>query len=559
LVSLSRKEYIVSRRFSRRPFLAAPLALGLTSLDLPTSLGVEAQGATPVTTEQIPEEVAAHAAEWPLPNRDYANARATTDAAISSDNVNELGVAWSFPIPGTGPYGSASSTPIVVDGVVYFQDLTSNVFALDFESGEVLWEHRYDNPVVGPNGAAVGWGKVFVTASVDTVSALDIDTGEEVWAIQLEGPTGSIQPTVYDNTVYVSTLAGVLDESEEAGLRGYAGGATGIAYALDQETGDVRWSFRTVEEGFWGNPDLNAGAGLWFPPAIDTERDMLFYGTGNPAPFPGTVDFPNGSSRPGPNLYSCSIIALDRQSGKLLWYSQVKPHDLFDLDFHMSPVLATAAIDGTDRDIVIGSGKLGRILAFDRETGEVLWNTLVGKHDNDELQEVPAGETIMVLPGVYGGVETPMALADGRIYAAVVNLPTPYTATGHDAKNGSEAVQRAERMTEVAEGTGEIVALDAATGEIQWTHEVDSVPFGAATVSNDLLITSMFEGAVLALDRETGDELWRGELPVPVISFPAVVEDTIVVAGGAGPKARLVAFRLGAPPATPQAEATPAG
>jgi outer membrane protein assembly factor BamB len=198
----------MSRRFSRRPFLAAPLALGLTSLDAPESRRVHAQDATPAATGQAPEEVSAHADEWALPNRDYANTRATTDATISSENVNELGVAWSFPIPGTGAYGSFSSNPIVIDGVVYIQDLACNVFALDFETGEVLWEHRYDNPTVGPNGPAVGWGKVFAATSVDTVSALDIETGEELWAVQLEGPVGAIQPTVYDNTVYVSEYLG---------------------------------------------------------------------------------------------------------------------------------------------------------------------------------------------------------------------------------------------------------------------------------------------------------------------------------------------------------------
>jgi glucose dehydrogenase len=266
----------MSRRFSRRPFVTAPVALGLAGLALSAPSRVRGQVATPGATVQVPEEVSAGVAEWPLPNRDYTNTRATTDATISSDNVNALGVAWSFPIPGTGPYGSFSSNPIVIDGVVYSQDLASNVFALDFETGELLWEHRYDNPVVGPNGPAVGWGQVFVTSSIDTVSALDIETGEELWAVQLEGPTGSIQPMVYDDTVYVSTLAGALEASEELGLRGYAGGATGIAYALDQETGEVRWTFQTVEEGFWGNPELNSGGGLWFPPAIDTGRDMLF-------------------------------------------------------------------------------------------------------------------------------------------------------------------------------------------------------------------------------------------------------------------------------------------
>jgi outer membrane protein assembly factor BamB len=543
----------MSHRFSRRPLLIAPLVLGVTGFTLPGALKASAQEATPATAVAAPEEVATNMAAWPLPERDYANTRATMDAAISSDNINELGEAWSFAIPGTGAYGSFSSNPIVIDGVVYIQDLACNVFALDFETGEVVWEHRYDNPTVGPNGPAVGWGKVFAATSVDTVSALNIETGEELWAVQLEGPVGAIQPTVYGDSVYISTLAGVLDPGEEAGLRGYAGGATGIAYSLDPETGDVRWKFQTVEEGFWGNPDLNGGAGLWFPPAIDTERDMLFYGTGNPAPFPGTVDFPNASSRPGPNLYSCSIIALDRNDGKLLWYNQVKPHDLFDLDFHLSPILATVSIDGTERDVVIGAGKLGHILAFDRETGERIWNTPVGKHENDELEAVPEGETIMVMPGVYGGVETPMAYADGMIYASVANLPTPYTATGHDAKNGSEAVQRAERMTQVTEGTGLIVALDAASGEIQWTHDTDAVPFGAATVVNDLVVASTFEGTIFALARDSGDEVWRAQLALPLIAWPAVVDDTIIVGAGASQNARLVAFRLGAPQATPAA------
>ena len=547
----------MSRRFSRRPLLAAPLALGLTGVTAPAAFRAWAQEATPAALAGAPEEVATSMTAWPLPNRDYANSRTTMDAAISRDNVSELGEAWSFAIPGTGAYGSFSGNPIVIDGVVYIQDLACNVFALDFETGEVLWEHRYDTPTVGPNGPAVGWGKVFAATGVDTVSALDIETGDELWAVQLEGPVGAIQPTVYDDTVYVSTLAGVLDPEEEGGLRGYAGGATGIAYALDQETGEARWSFQTVEEGFWGNPDLNGGAGLWFPPAIDTEREMLFYGTGNPAPFPGTVEFPNASSRPGPNLYSNSLIALDRNSGELLWYNQVKPHDLFDLDFHLSPMLATITVDGAERDVVIGAGKLGRILAFDRETGETIWNTAVGEHENDELEAVPEGETIMVLPGVYGGVETPMAFADGMVYASVANLPTPYTATGHDATNGAEAVQRAERMTEVAEGTGVIVALDAATGEIAWTHETDAVPFGAATVVNDLVVASTFEGTIFALDRGSGEELWSAQLAVPLIAWPAVVDDTIIIGAGASQNARLVAFRLGAPQATPEASPVP--
>lgn len=505
--------------------------------------------------EGAPPEVAEHQADWPLPNRDYANTRATTDAEITAANVQSLGVAWTYTDLGTGAYGSVASNPIVLGNTVYLQDLDSNIFTFDLETGELRWEQRYDNLVVGPNGPAVGWGKLFATVNSRDVAAIDLETGEELWRTQLDAATGSIQPTVYGGHVYVSTLAGAVEagEDQELAVRGYEGGQSGIAYALNQENGEVIWQFQTVEEGFWGAPEINSGAGLWYPPAIDVEREMIYYGTGNPAPFPGIVGWPNASSRPGPNLYSNSLIALDRESGELQWYHQAKPHDLFDLDFHISPVLSEVEIDGQTRDVVFGSGKLGRILAYDRESGDVVWDTSVGEHENDELDGVPPGETIEVLPGVYGGVETPMAYAEGVVYAAVVNMATPYTATGFEAVDGTEAVQNVEGRIDLDAGTGEIVALDAASGEILWTHEVDSPPFGGVTVVNDLVVASTFHGMIFALERERGEQVWSTEVSVPLIAWPAIVGDTILVGSGAGDNATFTAFRLGA-----ETEATPA-
>lgn len=553
------KSTIFSSRVNRRDMVAGSAALAAAGVVAP---GFAQSGAAQDTMpEGAPPEVNEHAGDWPLPNRDYANTRATDDAQISTENVQDLGIAWTFSLPGIGPYGAFASNPIVMGNTVYIQDLASNIFALDRETGEVRWEQRYDNSVVGPNGPAVGWGKLFATVNARDVAALDLETGEELWRTDLDGATGSIQPTVYGGHVYVSTLAGAVEvegegEDREFAIRGYEGGHSGLAYALDQETGEVVWRFQTVEEGFWGAPEINSGAGLWFPPAIDEERDTVYYGTGNPAPFPGIIGWPNGSSRPGPNLYSSSLIALDRQGGELLWYHQPRPHDLFDLDFHLSPMLATVEIDGQARDLVIGSGKLGRILAYDRESGEVVWDTEVGEHENDELDGVPPGETIEVLPGVLGGVETPMAFADGVVYAAVVNMATPYTATGHEALDGTQAVQNAEQMTDLGAGTGEIVVLDAVSGELLWSHQVEAPPFGGVTVVNDLLVASTFRGAIFALARESGEEVWSAQLAAPLIAWPAVAGDMLLVGAGAQDGA-LTAFRLGAEtPATPVA--TPA-
>ncbi len=177
--------------------------------------------------------------------------------------------------------------------------------------------------------------------------------------------------------------------------------------------------------------------------------------------------YPNGSSRPGPNLYTNSQIALDHLTGQMLWYNQVKPHDLFNLDFQDSAMLAQVKIDGQTQKIVIGAGKNGVMFGFDAATGQTLWKTSVGLHQNDELQALPLdGSTTWVAPGAWGGVETPMAYADGVIYAQVANLPSPHNATAFDAETGEEVLNRSESGTSYKDGNSEMDALDAATGKI---------------------------------------------------------------------------------------------
>jgi len=535
--------------------LLAAAACATEVQDLPPTPAA-APTAPPATQEPtavlaaVPPEVSGDTSGWPLPNRDYANTRAALGSAITAANVDELGIAWSLPIPGASTYGSAATNPIVLGDTVFFQDLESNLFALDRQTGAVRWEQRYDEAVLGPNGPAVGYGKVFIAKSVKTVAALNAQTGEELWATDLPGPTGATHPVVYDGLVYTSSTASALDESAgEEGVpasRGYAGGSSGIVFALDQATGDIRWRFQVVEEGFWGNPEVNSGGGIWYPPAIDTTSGQAFWGTGNPAPFPGTKDFPNGSSRPGPNLHTNSMLALDHATGTLTWAEQVKPHDLFDLDFQAPPVLATAEIGGAQREIVIGSGKLGRVIAFDRATGDVLWDTPIGRHQNDDLEEVPEGETVEVWPSALGGVTTPMAFADGTVYAATVNLGTQYTASGQDAADGTEALINAVEATDFDSATGEVVALDAATGDVVWTHELPAGTWGAVTVVNDLLFTGTYDGTLYALDRATGDPVWTFEAPAGFNGWPAIAGDMLIIAAGVGDAPRLFAFRIGA-------------
>jgi outer membrane protein assembly factor BamB len=491
----------------------------------------------------IPPEVADHAGDWPLPNKDYANTRATVDSSINSENVSDLGVAWSFSIPGIGAYGAASSNPIIAGDVVYFQDLKCNVFALDLETGEVRWSKFYNvSAVVGPNGPAVGWGKVFVAKDLYNVTALDAGTGEEVWSTMLSkvSTTGiDIQPAVYDNLVYVSTVPGTGDVF-------YAPGGIGKIYALDAETGDVVWNFSTVDSpDLWGNEGVNSGGGCWYPPSIDLESGITFWGIGNPAPFPGTEEWPSGTSRPGPNLYTDSMLALDHATGEMIWFRQVLAHDLFDHDFQISPILAELDVGGASQKVVFGAGKLGKVYAFNRSSGEVLWSTVVGEYDETaQLDALPNGTT-RIFPGVLGGVETPMAYSDGVLYVPVVNMFSDWTPTALDSST-----------IDFNNGTGELVAIDAATGKILWIKLLETMALGGATVINDLVFTAEYDGTIHAFKADSGEEVFELKAPAGINGWPAVAKDAIVWPAGAGEGPSLFALRLGAATKVPEISAS---
>jgi outer membrane protein assembly factor BamB/plastocyanin len=478
--------------------------------------------------------------DWPQANHDLSNTRVAAGSPISSANVHQLGVDWSFKLAGSGVYGLLSTSPIVVNQTVYLQDLNENVYALDLKRGTVRWQKKYhDTPLgTGPNGVAYENGMVFAASDLHTVVALDANDGKEVWSRQIAPSLQKIdeQLTVHSGTVYVSTTDFEATQPQD-------GTGTGIIHALDARTGNDLWTFNTIKDGnLWGNPTINSGGGAWYPPAIDTATGTTYWGTNNAAPDEGTKEFPNGSSRPGPNLYTESEIALDR-SGHLLWYNQVGPHDLFDHDFQISPILATASVGGSSRQIVVGAGKSGYVIAFDRQTGSQLWKTPVGLHLNDNLTAIPAGQTVSVEPGLFGGVETPMALAGGVVYVPVINLPSNFTATGYS-------------IPKVDAGTGELDAIDVNTGRILWTSKLDSEDFGSVVVANDLVFTATFTGKVLAFNRSSGKQVWSYQAPGGINSLLAVAGDRLLIPVGLGSSPSLIALRLGATGSGPTASST---
>jgi outer membrane protein assembly factor BamB len=470
------------------------------------------------------------------PNFDAANTR-NPKSQIDSSNVSSLGIAWMAKIPGYSDFGSYAATPVIDKGVVYSQDLASNVQALRLDSGKVLWSKYYAEQFdVGPNGVMVAGGRVF-GATTTNAFALDKKTGKQLWSTVLvdNGRTGvDMAPGYHDGMVYVSTVPATI------GLA-YRAGAVGTLWALDAKTGEKLWHFDTVPPSLWGNKSVNSGGGVWYTPAFD-EKGFMYFGTGNPLPIPGSENFrsklPWGSSRPGPNLYTDSLIKMNAKTGKLVWYHQVTPHDVYDWDFQGPPILMKAG----GRQIVVAAGKSGIVLAADRETGKVIWQRAVGIHNGHDKDGIRAmhGEfaklktPMTVYPGQFGGVIAPMSTDGADVFVPVVNEKVTYTSPGK--------VQEESRF-------GELVALDAATGEVKWSHVFLGTPFGATTAVNDVVFTTTYEGVVWAFDSETGQVLWREKLPTGTNAGVMANGEMLVVPAGVetvqGKKPEIVTYRLG--------------
>lgn len=460
-------------------------------------------------------------AVWAAPNGDRGNHR-RVDGPIDAASVGRLRVAWRVPVK-TG----YAATPIVLDGVVYAQDLDSNVYAIDLDDGRVRWRRSYDANDIGPNGVAVVGGRVY-GATETHAFALDAATGRERWSVNLArrpGDTVDMAPGVFDGTVYVSTAV-------------RAPGAVGTLWALDADTGRARWRWAQVPAGLWGRPDVNAGGGMWHPPAYDG-RGSIFATTANPFPFPGTDDGPWGGTRPGPNRWTNSIVKLDARSGKIRWARQVVPHDLYDWDLECPVILDR--VDG--RLLAVTAGKMGIVFAFDAKTGALRWKRPVGRHnghDRDGLlamrgdfhPRLPAA----VLPGWWGGVETQMASDGETLYVPVNDLAVVY-------RSPSKLIPARPE-----EGRGELVALDVATGRVRWTRALPYSPYGAATISSDLVFTTTYDGTVWALRRSDGAVTWRGRLPSKTNAPVAVAGEWLLAAAsvpGPGKDPQIVAYRLG--------------
>ena len=489
------------------------------------------------------------AAAWTLPGGNLANTRDVASPITSSD-VATLGVAWCVPVESTGVTHAAglangyTTTPVVVNGVVYTQDQESNVMAIRLATGKVLWTHNYNSLNGGPDGVNVVGGTVYAATDSAAV-ALSAATGRQLWSRTLVGNDREgidMTPGYNHGTVYVSTVPVNPNKGQ------YLGGAKSTLWALNAATGAPEWSWDEVQN-LWGHPGLNSGGGLWDPPSFDRQGN-IYIGIANPGPIGQSgwpSGYPWGTSRPGPDLYTDSVVKLS-PAGKLLWYYQLTPHDLFDWDLQNSPVLTTAH----GQPVVIDGGKAGILIELSAQTGKPLWKLPVGVHrgpgnagllteNATPSSRIQLPAEFSLEPGVFGGVESQLATNGSATFAAVNNLAVPLTVKG--VTESSQAFRAA-----IPRATGEMIAVNQDTGKVEWDDHLPSSPYGAAAVTNNVVFTTTYSGHLYAFNAATGAILLNRPLSAGS-NAPVTIDGDYVITGAAVPlsgQALIIAYKLGA-------------
>jgi outer membrane protein assembly factor BamB len=397
-------------------------------------------------------------------------------------------------------------SPVVAGGVVYLQDMQANVYALDLATGKLRWEYKVGVQELGgpgPDGVTIAKGRIYGD-SPHTAFALNAATGKPVWVDKnlLNSGQGAfdIQPQAVAGRVYLASSLGT-------------GPGGGILLALNAATGKELWKFNTMVDSH-----VPAAGGAWEPPLVGSDGSVTF-GIGNPYENPATA-----IAHPNSLLYADSDVNLDAATGKLRWYYQAVPNDFMDHDLQTSPI--AASVNGTS--VLVAAGKMGYVYAINAQTGALLWKTPVGVHNGNDNDSALAMQHQLHLtapftlePGWLGGVLSNPAVAANTVYVSTVDEPITYT-------------KLTQYLGPVLSHppTGDIEALNLATGAVEWDTKVPQMALGAATVSNDLVFTTLYGGELIALNRTTGAIVYRHQLPTSTNAPLVVAGNTVIVSAG---------------------------
>lgn len=494
---------------------------------------------------------------WLLPNGSYEQTRFYPANQINTGNVSKLRPAF---VVQTAVLESMETAPLVVNGVMFITTSYNHVYAVNATTGEQYWHYKHKiGPVstycCGPNnkGVAISEGKLFMGTLDAKIVALDAKSGKLLWQTQIADPelgySETMAPTVVDGKVLIGTNGG------EYGVRGFV-------KAFNAETGKLDWTFYTIpdkgHEGVWAENDATGrnmkrdiaaekaalaknadfyktlGGGVWMTPAIDKKTRTVFFVAGNPSP-----DL-YGAERPGDNLYTNSMIAVDLDSGKYKWHYQYIAHDVWDLDAVSPPIL----VDVKDKDGkmvpgVIHGGKTGHIYVHDRSNGNLI-RFSEAMVSQEGLWSLPTPQGTRMSLGANGGVEwSPMAVNPNLRLAFAANLEQPmtYHVEASAYPGGKLWLGGAFKNVPGEEQFGNVTAVNLDTGKVVWKARTPQPMIGGVlATAGDLVFAGEGNGWLKAYDAKSGKVLWQYQcgagVNAPPTSYTVDGKQYIAVAAG---------------------------
>jgi alcohol dehydrogenase (cytochrome c) len=482
-----------------------------------------AQGVIPATLLNPPSGT------WPGYHGDYSGKRHSALTQITPQNVPELGLAWAFQ---TGQAAEIKASPLVVDGIIYFT-LPDNVYAVDARSGRQVWHYTYPPNKgfhIGQRGVSMYHDWLYFLSPDAHLISLNASDGkvrfDVVVADSKKGYWTTMSPMVIRNHVII-------------GVSGDFDNLTGYLRSIDPETGKTQWQWDSTPPV--GTPNATTGGMTWMTGTYDPDLNLLYWGTGNPTPVL------TASTRPGDNMYTCSIVALSPDNGKLNWAFQPSPHDTHDWDAVETPVLVDADFHGQPRKMLMQTSRNGYFFVLDRTNGK-------------SLLTVPYGPTNWATGIDKEGRPIPNPdkepAPDGRLIAPNEGGLTNYRSPSFDPKTGLFLVDAKPGygiyFAKPADGTfgwagadydvwskSVLEAIDYQTGKTRWTHELGPGTAGAGVLTTDsgLLFTGDVAGNILALRTGDGKTLWHAGTGANMQTSPITYEldgRQYVLAGSGG-------------------------
>jgi alcohol dehydrogenase (cytochrome c) len=532
----------VGRDLHRTRRILSALAFGSCAL-----VGAYRLHAQQVTADRI-LRASAEPQNWLTYNGAYSSQRHSPLTQITPANVTTLESKW---VLQDEVFGAWQSNPLVVDGIMYVTQRPNDVMAVDARTGRVFWQYRYTpspdaRVCCGANnrGVAILGDTLFMGTLDAHLVAIDAKNGRRLWDTTVGdaklGYSITMAPLVVKNKVLVGVGGG------EYGIRGY------IA-AYDAATGKEAWRFNTVpgpgERGYdtWsGEAWKTGGASVWVTGSYDPDLNLTYWGVGNPGP-----DW-NPAQRPGDNLYSDSVVALDADTGAIKWHFQFTPNDGYDYDSVQVPVLVDANWQGRPAKLMLWANRNGYFYVLDRVTGKFLsgtpfvkvnWSSGLNAYGRPIPTPQPAGAP--TYPGNQGGTNwfppsySPRTglfyFSAWENYAAIYRKVESIYQPGRNFAGGGFTVltpvpgapaigigRRSPLNTWTNEvGNGAVIAIDPQTGQPKWKFpQFDVTEAGILTTASDLLFTGGREGYFYALDARTGDLLWKASLGGQIAMAP---------------------------------------